>query len=397
MLCLKRVGGLSLIMLAARIASAADSRPAEELARLTKEATAASEELDRQPRATESERNEAYGRYRKQLAALTHRFLALAEAYPDAPEAPEALVWIVKFSQSRTNAARDTAYDLLAEHYLDKETLLPFVRTAFGWLVVESSPHSEAFLRAAVERSPNLKVKGLACLSLGRHLQYLARLQQMFDDPLRGKEVESRVGPEIVTRIRALDSAELRREAEELYERTIKEFADLRPFGKQLPPLGEQAEGALFRLRNLGIGCTAPEIDGEDIDGKPMKLSDFRGKVVVLSFWATWCGPCMVMVPEEKAMVERMKGRPFVLIGVNGDDDRARAKAVAAEKGINWRSFWDGGSQEGIPVKWGVTQWPTIYLIDAQGFIRDANLNSDDLKRATEALVAEAEAAPKTP
>ncbi len=90
-----------------------------------------------------------------------------------------------------------------------------------------------------------------------------------------------------------------------------------------------------------------PEIEGEDVDGTPMKLSDFRRKGIVISFWATWCGPCMGMVPDEKALVERMKGRPFVLVGVNGDEDRSAAKQLAAESEINWRSFWDGGDSRG--------------------------------------------------
>ena len=140
-----------------------------------------------------------------------------------------------------------------------------------------------------------------------------------------------------------------------------------------------------------------PETDGEDLDGKRMNLSEFRGKVVVISFWASWCGPCMGMVPDEKALVERMKGRPFVLIGVNGDDDRAKAKAVAVKEGMNWRSFWDGGRLEGISVKWGVSVWPTVYLIDDRGRIRDEStaLRGHDLDQAVEALVAEAEAMKK--
>src|SRR5262249_135939 len=82
----------------------------------------------------------------------------------------------------------------------------------------------------------------------------------------------------------------------------------------------------------------------------------------------------MEQVPHEKALVERMKGRPFVLIGVNGDDDREKAKAVSAREGVNWRSFWPGGPDRGIPLEWGVSLWPTVYVIDANGVIRDDGL-----------------------
>jgi thiol-disulfide isomerase/thioredoxin len=381
------VGPLA-ILLVAPASGMMDSTPAEELARLKKEVEAAWGELDsvQKPGATEAEQKAAYDRYSKQAAALARRALALAEAHPDAPEALEALIWIL--DQVKTADECDAAYDLMARRHLDKDSLLPIIRTA--WNEAPSTAHVEAFLRAAVERSPNLKVKSLSCFSLGRHQQELAWFARVLNHPIRGKRIEEQLGPEKSHRLRSIKPEALEREAEALFERTIKEYADVRPM-KDFPPLGEQAEAALFQMRNLEIGCTVPEIGGEDVDGKPMKLSDYRGKVVVITFWATWCGPCMGLVPGEKALVERMKGRPFVLIGVNGDDDRAKAKTVSAKEGINWRSFWDGGRQEGTAVKWGVSAWPTVYLIDAKGMIRDDSLVGHALDQAVEILVAEAE------
>jgi thiol-disulfide isomerase/thioredoxin len=125
-----------------------------------------------------------------------------------------------------------------------------------------------------------------------------------------------------------------------------------------------------------------------------MRLSEQRGKVVLLVFWASWCGPCMGDVPHEKALVEQFAGRPFVLVGVNGDADAGRGRAAEQRHAIPWRSFWDGeGGAEGpIASQWGVRAWPTIYVIDDQGAIRHNDLRGDALDAPLERLVEAAEA-----
>jgi hypothetical protein len=75
------------------------------------------------------------------------------------------------------------------------------------------------------------------------------------------------------------------KEAEELFERVAREFGDVKSYRGTL---ADAAKADLFEIRNLVIGKKAPEIEGEDIDGKKFKLSDYRGKVVVLDFWGNW-------------------------------------------------------------------------------------------------------------
>ena len=241
-------------------------------------------------------------------------------------------------------------------------------------------------------------MRGLAWFGLGQSFQELARVARALGDPVTRPILERNLGPDRCQMIRSRSPDDYKQEAAAAYQRTIQDYADQPSPIPDRSPLGNQAEGALFRLRNLEVGCTLPDVEGVDLDGQPLKLSDFRGKVVVLSFWASWCGPCMGLVPSEKELVERMKGRPFVLLGVNGDEDRAKARAVVAKEGVNWRSYWDGGPSGTIARKWNVTRWPTIYVVDAQGTIRDDGIiyfeyfHKKALDKAFEHLVAEAEA-----
>ena len=75
------------------------------------------------------------------------------------------------------------------------------------------------------------------------------------------------------------------------------------------------AESELFELENLSVGCVAPDIVGKDLDGREFRLSEYRGKVVMLDFWGHWCPPCRQMYPHEQHIVDKLNGLPFALVG----------------------------------------------------------------------------------
>jgi thiol-disulfide isomerase/thioredoxin len=114
------------------------------------------------------------------------------------------------------------------------------------------------------------------------------------------------------------------------------------------------------------VGQPAPEIDGTDLDGAPLKLSDYRGKVILLSFYGEWCGYCVKQFPHERALVDSYRDRPFVLLGVNSDDNREEAKANAVRHGLTWRAFWAESPQGAIPRRYRLQGWPTFFLLDPQ-------------------------------
>lgn len=130
------------------------------------------------------------------------------------------------------------------------------------------------------------------------------------------------------------------------------------------------------------------------LDGR--SLGDFRGRKVALVFWASWCGPCMAMVPQERALVKRLEGKPFALVGVNGDEDRPKAKAAMDKEQMTWPSFFDGKVGRGpVAVKWGVSSWPTVIVLDARGVIRHVDPDRSKLDELIDALLAEMDAGKK--
>lgn len=164
-------------------------------------------------------------------------------------------------------------------------------------------------------------------------------------------------------------------DSERLFREILSSYADV-PLGDR--PVKVHAEQGLFEIEHLMPGKEAPEITGEDLDGKPMKLSEFRGKVVLLSFWGAWCRPCVMALPRERKLVDRFAGKPFVVVGVNTDHDVKVARGVAAEHGVTWRSWWDRSQLGPITGRYNVTGFPMLYLIDRKGVIRQRDLPPDE-------------------
>ena len=204
------------------------------------------------------------------------------------------------------------------------------------------------------------------------------------------ERLEKNFGKGSTDYLKELDSDRLTDDAISLLDQLIGEFGDVEWFGERFAALARPHH---FQLSKLAIGKASPEIEADDVDGVPFRLTQYRGKVVVLTFWATWCGPCMALVPHERTLVKRFEGKPFALLGINGDQDRDTVKRAVREHQINWRSWWDASAKnEPISKTWNVHGWPTGYVIDHNGIIRYKNLRGRELEAAVEQLLQEAEA-----
>jgi len=150
------------------------------------------------------------------------------------------------------------------------------------------------------------------------------------------------------------------------------------------PPVFKAADGPSVGIK---VGQIAPDIVGDDTEGRPMKLSDYRGKVVVLLFWGHWCRLCREQYPHETALAARHEGKPFAIVGVNSDRERDSVAPLNLEAGIRWRSWWDGEQAGPVGRAWNIQGFPHTVIIDAQGVIRRVNAHREDLDRVVDDLL----------
>jgi thiol-disulfide isomerase/thioredoxin len=318
------------------------------------------------------------------------RFVKIAETYPKDPVAVDALLQVISELRESLSCTLDRlflpyfdrALELFARDHLGDHR----VKQACDAISSVPSPPGERFLRTVLERSLDREARARACLNLAELL--LITKEDALSFSSHDKDwtpiqtfIMQRFDSDFLKYIRNADPQRLAAEAEMLLEQIIKEYGDLTYLQDPQKPDKKWsfADFAKLELNDLrrSVGKIAPEIKGEDIDGNAMKLSDYRGKVVMLSFWGEWCGPCMELIPYERSIATRMNRKPFVLLGVNSDKDRAKAKEVTARERISWRSWWDGEAPGTIASQWGVRQWPMIYIIDKKGVIRYKRKHGD--------------------
>jgi peroxiredoxin len=282
---------------------------------------------------------------------LPRAIVAQARSSPTDPMAALALATIVN-QYPDTSEGKEAADLILKQHLLDESP-----DSMLEQLAQSESGFALEILRAAYGSIPESGTKGRAGFALARFLKTRAE----------------RDGWRNVASSRA-DLAL----AEPLFEETLVRYPNLR-VGQRT--LADVARSELDESHSLSVGNIAPEIKGEDTEGQLMQLSDHRGKVVVLSFWGNWCSLCRSMFPYERMLVDRMKGRPFVLLGVNSDSGTDIARSLVEDKTVTWRSWKDGGELHGgaIARRWNVQPLPDVFILDDRGVIRHhVGPHSDD-------------------
>jgi hypothetical protein len=217
------------------------------------------------------------------------KFLELAEKHPNDPIALDALiraVWHVNtipwpVEVIGEDKARAKGFEIIIRDHLASEKLGPLCqRVSYGF-----AKEYEEFLRAVVAKSSHKSVQAVASLSLGHYLHNrLQRVGLCREQPEQAKDFEGLYGKEYMAELQRRDQQKELQEIEAIFEKTIKLYEDVKlPDGESV---AERAKVELYELRNLSVGRVAPDIEADDQDGKRFKLSDYRGKVVLLDFWS---------------------------------------------------------------------------------------------------------------
>lgn len=280
---MRRVLWSAVVLAFAAVAAwAADEKPKTEqkpktVAEIKKAAENAERELFKQFESlTESKEDQKkgddlYSAFQKQQARWFEEALEIAKADPKADTAFDAVEWVLTNPQVYYQPIGKSALQLATEHFATSPKLGKVVLTLGRFGPQEGTPAhqpAQAFMKAVADTNKDKGVIGImAFVAATKAKEKFARAEYR----------------------KAKDADELATVAERAFESAAKDHGDVKLIGRgETQTIADVAKVELFELRNLRVGKTAPDIEGEDLDGVKFKLSDYKGKVVVLDFWGDW-------------------------------------------------------------------------------------------------------------
>jgi peroxiredoxin len=300
------------------------------------------------------------------------KLYAHARAYPTDKSAVEALLLTVRMTKPGDEGVRKDAVALLLKDHPKSPHLTKDLLGGLGSSFFD--PDVGKFLQAVVKDNPDKTIRALTAKALIKAresaIELIGELNKKAD--LR-KQIGGELGQAFVKNFIASEAA---------YK---KEKADL------LAKLRGELKGV---IPDTMPGAVAPAEEATDLKGEKVKLSDYKGKVVVLDFWGTFCPPCIKMIPDSRKLVKAMKGKPFAFVSVSADEEKGALTDFLKEHQMPWDHWWVGSGSK-FQKAWDVDGFPTVFVIDHKGVIRYSQVGyseEDRIAKEAERLVKEAEA-----
>lgn len=164
-------------------------------------------------------------------------------------------------------------------------------------------------------------------------------------------------------------------------------------------PVNEARAARYIERPELARARMAPPFAVTTLDGQHISLDGLQGKVVLIDFWATWCGPCREALPRIQEIAKKFQGQPLVILSVSLDDNEAKWKDFVAKNNMSWLQYRDGGWNGPIATLFGVREIPHTFTIDPDGVLEDEHVGDASIEGRLKKLCARArelEELPKT-
>ncbi len=175
------------------------------------------------------------------------------------------------------------------------------------------------------------------------------------------------------------------KKAADLMEQIQKDFPNTAPAKRAVEVMANIKKNSELKKIEAGLlpGTKFPDFTEKDIEGKPLSLANYKGKVVLVDFWATWCKICVEELPNVKKTYGKYHKAGFEIVGINLDDERDKMMEFLKKNEIKWVQYSDGQGWDGkLPQTYGIVALPATYLLDGEGKIIAKGLQGDDLEAA---------------
>lgn len=183
-----------------------------------------------------------------------------------------------------------------------------------------------------------------------------------------------------------------------LVEKALENLEKQSPASAELVAAYRQAEAEKKAYKErMEIGKPAPDFEFQTAEGKTVNLDSYKGKVLVLDFWASWCGPCRQEIPLMKPIYEEFKGKDVEFLSVSIDSKKEAWEKAMQEEAMPWKQGWTPDAGKSVMQTYQFSGIPFILLIDKEGNIYRKNLRGEAIKAAIQdALAGKTPTAPKS-